>query len=66
MLRRDAERYGDGVQTVTAEQRAERHGIMFSAETLRGELLVKDVPASGLAGTERPYGDTHLAGRLTP
>ena len=43
-LTRDAERYRDGGPTVAAEQRAECHGIMLSAETLRGGLLAKDVP----------------------
>jgi len=43
VLRLYAQRYGDFGPTLAVEQLAERHGIVVSAETLRGWLLAKGV-----------------------
>jgi transposase-like protein len=43
VLRLYAQRYGDFGPTLAVEQLAERHGMVVSAETLRGWLLAKGV-----------------------
>ena len=73
-LTRYVQRYGDCGPTVATEQRAERHGITLSDETLRRWLRARgdrpchaaEAALSGVAGAESPRGSTPPTGWLAP